>query len=113
MSSFFLGIDVSKAKLDVAQLSEHARYKTKVFANTPPGHTALWQWLKAQNKPGLVIVACMPKLLAIVYRVLRSRTPYDASRFVHNSIFMEIRSFVLYSTAQRSRDYEPPGIKNS
>jgi dihydroxyacid dehydratase/phosphogluconate dehydratase len=47
MSSFFLGIDVSKAKLDVALLSEQAKYKSKVFANTPAGHTALWQWLQA------------------------------------------------------------------
>ena len=47
MSSFFLGIDVSKAKLDVALLSEQAKYKSKVFANTLAGHTALWQWLQA------------------------------------------------------------------
>lgn len=47
MSSFFLGIDVSKAKLDVALLNEQARYKSKVFANSPTGHMALWQWLQA------------------------------------------------------------------
>lgn len=47
MSSSTVGIDVSKAKLDVALLSEQARYKSKVFANTPAGHSALWQWLQA------------------------------------------------------------------
>jgi transposase len=47
MSSFFLGVDVSKAKLDVALLSEQAKYKSKVFANTPAGHVALWQWLQS------------------------------------------------------------------
>ncbi|MDP1782489.1 MAG: transposase [Hydrogenophaga sp.] len=46
MSSSTVGIDVSKAKLDVALLSEQARYKSKVFANTPTGHMALWQWLQ-------------------------------------------------------------------
>lgn len=40
-----------------------------------------WQRLKAQNKPGKVIVeACMHKLLAIVYGVLRSGKPFDPLR---------------------------------
>lgn len=39
---------------------------------------ALWDRLKAQNKPGKVIVeACMHKLLAIAYGVLRSGKPFD------------------------------------
>jgi transposase len=47
-----------------------------------PAIAAFWQRLKAQNKPGLVIVvACMHKLLAIVYGVLKSKTPFQASRF--------------------------------
>lgn len=37
-----------------------------------------WAHLKAQHKPGLVIVvACMHKLLAIIYGVLKSKTPFD------------------------------------
>jgi transposase len=37
-----------------------------------------WRHLKAQKKPGLVIVvACMHKLLAIVYGVLKSKKPFD------------------------------------
>lgn len=37
-----------------------------------------WAHLKAQHKPGLVIVvACMHKLLAIVYGVLKSKTPFN------------------------------------
>lgn len=41
---------------------------------------AFWQRLKAQNKPGKVIlVACMHKLLAIVYGVLKSAHPFDPS----------------------------------
>lgn len=39
-----------------------------------------WAKLKAQNKPGKVIVeACMHKLLAIAYGVLRSGKPFNAN----------------------------------
>ena len=39
-----------------------------------------WQRLKAQNKPGkLIVVACMHKLLAIAYGVLRSGKPFDVN----------------------------------
>ena len=41
---------------------------------------AFWAKLKAQNKPGKVIVeACMHKLLAIAYGVLRSGQPFNAN----------------------------------
>lgn len=40
---------------------------------------AFWARLKAQNKPGKVIVeACMHKLLSIAFGVLRSGKPFDA-----------------------------------
>jgi hypothetical protein len=39
---------------------------------------AFWAKLKAQNKPGkVIVVACMHKLLAIAYGVLRSGKPFD------------------------------------
>lgn len=39
-----------------------------------------WQRLKAQNKPGkVIVVACMHKLLAIAYGVLRSGKPFDVN----------------------------------
>ena len=41
---------------------------------------AFWRRLKAQNKPGkVIVVACMHKLLAIAYGVLKSKRPFDAS----------------------------------
>ena len=41
---------------------------------------AFWQRLKAQNKPGkVIVVACMHKLLAIAYGVLKSKRPFDVS----------------------------------
>ena len=41
---------------------------------------AFWARLKAQNKPGkLIVEACMHKLLGIAYGVLRSGKPFDAN----------------------------------
>lgn len=42
---FFLGVDVSKAKLDVALLLPHEKFKSKVFANDAQGFKSLLQWL--------------------------------------------------------------------
>jgi transposase len=40
---------------------------------------SFWQRLKAQNKPGkVIVVACMHKLLAIAYGVLKSKRPFNA-----------------------------------
>jgi transposase len=41
---FFLGIDISKAKFDVA-LSVDQTFRTKVFDNSPKGYAALDAWL--------------------------------------------------------------------
>ncbi len=48
---YFLGVDVSKAKLDVALLLPNEKFKSKVFANDAPGFKALLQWL-ALTAPG-------------------------------------------------------------
>lgn len=40
-----------------------------------------WQRLQAQHKPGkVVVVACMHKLLRIIYGVLRTGKPFEATR---------------------------------
>ena len=49
---FFLGIDVSKAKLDCA-LALGAKFRNKVFANNASGFSQLSVWLK-QHAPGSV-----------------------------------------------------------
>lgn len=49
-----------------------------VAAKHNPLVAAFWSRLKAQNKPGkVIVVACMHKLLSIVYGVLRSGRPFD------------------------------------
>ena len=46
-----LGIDISKAKFDVALLKNNNKdkIKSKVFANTPEGFEQLQQWLDSQG----------------------------------------------------------------
>jgi transposase len=55
-------------------------YPAMVAGQHNPLVAPFWQRLKAQNKPGkLVVEACMHKLLAIAYGVLRSGKPFDAN----------------------------------
>lgn len=57
---FFLGVDVSKVKLDVALLLPTGKYRSKVFANDLQGFNSLLQWLQANATGGFVAVhACM------------------------------------------------------
>lgn len=43
----FVGVDVSKTKLDLALLLDGEKFKSKVFANDARGFEALMQWLHA------------------------------------------------------------------
>ena len=45
MNQFWVGVDVSKRKLDVALMDERNKYKSRVFDNTAAGHGALLKWL--------------------------------------------------------------------
>ena len=62
----------------------HALYFPAMVAGRyNPLIARFWQRLKAQNKPGkVIVVACMHKLLAIVYGVLKSGKPFDPDRGV-------------------------------
>jgi transposase len=53
----FLGIDVSKATLDVALLKDERKPRHKVFANTEAGHWQLLSWLK--HNGAQPVHACM------------------------------------------------------
>jgi transposase len=60
------------------QLKRALYFPAMVAARYNPLVAAFWNRLKAQNKPGKVmVVACMHKLLAIAYGVLRSGKPFD------------------------------------
>lgn len=45
----WVGIDVSKGKLDVALLDEHGKVKSHVFANDAKGHATLIAWLNQRG----------------------------------------------------------------
>ncbi|RJP62890.1 MAG: IS110 family transposase [Comamonadaceae bacterium] len=66
------------------QLKHALYFPAMVAGQHNPAVAAFWQRLKAQNKPGkVIVVACMHKLLAIVYGVLKSGMPFDPTRFSH------------------------------
>ncbi|GAB3770201.1 IS110-like element IS621 family transposase [Ramlibacter monticola] len=60
----------------------HALYFPAMVAGKyNPMIARFWQRLKEQNKPGkVIVVACMHKLLAIAYGVLKSGKPFDPAR---------------------------------
>jgi transposase len=61
------------------QVLRHALYFPAMVAGKHnPLIAKFWQRLAAQNKPGkVIVVACMHKLLAIAYGVLKSKRPFD------------------------------------
>jgi transposase len=60
------------------QLRRALYFPAMVAGRYNPLIAAFWNKLKAQNKPGkVIVVACMHKLLAIAYGVLRSGKPFD------------------------------------
>lgn len=62
------------------ELKSALYYPAMVAGQHNPLVAAFWQRLKAQNKPGkVIVVACMHKLLAIAYGVLKSKQPFDAN----------------------------------
>ena len=57
MFLMFLGIDVSKATVDVALIKDDKKPRHKVFANTEAGHQQLLSWLNDNGAESLH--ACM------------------------------------------------------
>ena len=53
----WVGIDVSKGKLDVAVLDERDKIKSHVFANDSKGHAALITWLEQRGYRVIAIKA--------------------------------------------------------
>ena len=56
---FWLGVDVSKLKLDVALLDERGKVKSKMFANSAQGVVELRQWLSERGASPLQSRICM------------------------------------------------------
>ena len=68
------------------ELKRALYYPAMVAGRHNPLVAAFWNRLKAQNKPGkVIVVACMHKLLAIAYGVLRSNKPFSADHLKLNA----------------------------
>ena len=66
------------------ELKRALYFPAMVAARYNPLVKVFWNRLKAQNKPGkVIVVACMHKLLAIAYGVLRSGKPFDPNHLKH------------------------------
>ena len=52
----YLGVDISKSKVDAALLNHLGKYKTKVFPNTAAGSVALVHWLNENALNGALQV---------------------------------------------------------
>jgi transposase len=59
MSRFWVGIDVSKRKLDVALLNDAGKVKSKSLANDPSGFAALMAWLEERGANAASTHVCM------------------------------------------------------
>ena len=59
MSRFWVGIDVSKRKLDVALLNDAGKVKSKSLANDPAGLAALMTWLDERGANAASTHVCM------------------------------------------------------
>jgi len=60
------------------ELKRALYYPAMVAGRYNPLIAPFWARLKAQGKPGkVIVVACMHKLLAIAYGVLKSKKPFD------------------------------------
>lgn len=61
------------------QLRKSLYFPAMVAGRYNPAIARFWQRLKAENKPGkVIVVACMHKLLGIVYAVLTTGKPFNA-----------------------------------
>jgi len=67
-----IGIDVSKAKIDVAWLRDVAtvKVKTKVFENSSSGFSALQEWLSANTKQPITECHCVMEATGIYHEPL-------------------------------------------
>ena len=83
-----LGIDISKAKFDVALIQGNAKIKSKVFGNNPEGFAELQAWLNLQSVTNLH--SCM-EATSTVNGIMRVCD--QSCRFLHVSCSYPYLSF--------------------
>ncbi len=83
MIQSIIGIDVSKAKIDVLWLKdrENGKIKTKVLANTEAGHQELIQWIETQTKQSVTASHVIMEATGVYHEAL-AYTLYEAGASV-------------------------------
>jgi transposase len=118
----YLGIDVSKKKLDCALLLPNGKWRNKVFENTPAGLTRLKDWLSQQGgdlaavcleatntyweacaevltEAGLVVAVVNPALVKAHAQSLGLRLKTDAA---------DARTLADFCREKQPRPWQPP-----
>lgn len=100
----YVGVDVSKAKLDVALLSEDGnKCKSKVFANSQAGAMALVQWLEAHAPGGTAAThVCMEATGS--YHELLALHLHDARLLVSVANPMRVKRFIELDGGRNKTD---------
>jgi transposase len=121
----FLGVDVSKAKLDVDLLLANDKFKSKVFANDHRGFAALVQWLCSHLPTGLdALHICMEStgsyhedlacalhdqgLTVSVVNPLLVKRFAQANRLRNKTDSGDAKCLAQFCKAQRPERWEPP-----
>lgn len=100
----YVGVDVSKAKLDVALLHEDGnRCKSKVFANTQAGATALLAWLEAHAPGGIAATHVCMEATGSYHELLAFRL-HDGSVRVSVANPMRVKRFTELDGSRNKTD---------
>lgn len=69
---YFIGIDVSKAKIDIAWLkdTENLRYRSKVLTNSPKGCLQLLEWIRDKITTDLSTVYVLMEATGVYHELL-------------------------------------------
>jgi transposase len=118
----FLGIDVSKAKLDAALLLPNGKFKSKVFANDAAGFAALLQWLVGHTPLHICMeatgsyheaLACFLSdqgLAVSVVNPLLVKRFAEASRLRNKTDGGDAKCLALFCQAQRPQRWQAPSL---
>lgn len=119
----FLGIDVSKAKLDVALTREAGKYRCKVFSNDPQGFDNLVQWLTQQTTVSDVqvcmeatgtyheaLACCLHErgLWVAVINPLLTKRFAQAQGLRNKTDQVDAKSLALFCQKQQPARWQPP-----
>jgi transposase len=122
----FLGVDVSKLKLDVALLLPNGKFRSKVFSNDERGFAALLQWLQSHEQPVQDVHVCMESTgsyhealacflhdrgvsVSVVNPLLVKRFA-ELNRLRNKTDGADAKCLALFCRAQRPERWEAPSL---